>query len=71
MQVALLVVSVLLANAVAWFHRSRGHDTGTILWKMTLIGFAVARLIFVFRHNDIYFKDFMSIIDFRDGDLIA
>ena len=55
-QLALAEVSVLLANAVAaWFHRSRGHDTGTILWKMTLIGFAVARLIFVFRHNDIYF----------------
>lgn len=68
MQVALLVASVLLANAVAaWFHRSRDLDTSPILWKMTLIGFAVARLIFVLRHNDVYFKDFVSIIDFRDG----
>ena len=68
MQVALLVASVLIANAVAaWFHRSCGLDTGPILWKMTLIGFAVARLIFVLRHNDVYFKDFLSIIDFRDG----
>ena len=68
MQVALLVVSVLLANAVgAWFHRSRGLDTGPILWKMTLIGFTVARLIFVFRHNGVYFENPMSIIDFRDG----
>jgi len=68
MQVAILVASVLLANvAAAWFHRSRGIDPGPILWKMTLIGFAVARLIFVLRHNDVYFKDPMSIIDFRDG----
>ena len=68
MQVALLVASVLLANAVtAWFHRSRSLDAGPILWKMTLIGFAAARLIFVLRHNDVYFKDFMSMIDFRDG----
>ena len=68
MQVALLVASVLVANAVAaWFHRSRGLDTGPILWKMLLIGFAVARLIFVLRHNVVYFDDPMSIIDLRDG----
>lgn len=68
MQVALLVASVLLTNAVAaWFHRSRGLDPGPILWKMTLIGFAVARLIFVLRHNEVYFQNPLAIIDFRDG----
>lgn len=67
-QVALLVASVLFANAVAaWFHRSRGLETGPILWTMTVIGFAVARLIFVLRHNGVYFDDPMSIIDLRDG----
>lgn len=68
MQVALLVVSVLLAHAVgAWFHRSHGLDSGPILWKMTWIGFTVSRLIFVFRHNGVYFENPMSIIDLRDG----
>lgn len=68
MQVALLVASVLLANGMsAWFRSSRGLDPGPILWKMTLIGFGVARIIFVLRHNDFYFRDPISIIDFRDG----
>ncbi len=67
-QIALLASGVLLANAVAaWFHRFRGQDVGPILWKMTLIGIAVARLTFVLRHNGIYFEAPMSIIDFRDG----
>ena len=68
MQVALLLASVLLANGMAaWFHRSRGLDPGPILWKMTLIGFGVGRLIFVLRHHDLYFNDPTAIIDFRDG----
>jgi len=67
-QVALLVTSVLLANAVAaWFRKSRGLDASPILWKMILIGFGVARLIFVLRHYDLYFSNPISIIDIRDG----
>jgi len=68
MQVALLIASLLLANGMAaWFQRSRGLDVGPILWKMTLIGFGVARLIFVLRHHDLYFNDPISILDVRDG----
>ena len=67
-QVALLVTSILLAHAVAaWFRTSRGLDPGPILWKMILIGFGVARLIFVLRHHDLYFNPSISIIDLRDG----
>jgi len=68
MQVALLVASVLLAHAVAaWCRTSRGLDPGPILWKMMLIGFGVARLVFVWRHHDLYFSNPVSIIDLRDG----
>lgn len=68
MQVALLAASVLLAHAVvAWFRRARGLDAGPILWKMLLIGFGVARLVFVLRHHDLYFSEPLSMIDLRDG----
>jgi thiol-disulfide isomerase/thioredoxin len=68
MRVVLLITSVLLANAVAaWFRTSRGLDLGPILWKMILAGFVIARLIFVFRHHDLYLGAPISIIDVRDG----
>jgi len=67
-QVALVVASIVLANAVAaWFRRYRGIDPGPLLWKMVLAGFVVARLVFVWRHHAIYFSDPLSILDVRDG----
>lgn len=55
MQVALLLASILLANEIAaWFHRAQSHDPGPFLWKMTLIGFGLARLIFVLRLHHVY-----------------
>ena len=70
MQVALLVASILLANAVAaWFHASRRVDPGPILWKMILGGFGAARLIFVLRHADIYASTPLAVLDLRDGGL--
>lgn len=67
-QVALLVTSVLLANAVAaWYRMARGLDPGPILWKMILVGFIIARLIFVLRHHDLYLSAPISILDVRDG----
>ncbi|MDQ2821099.1 MAG: TlpA family protein disulfide reductase [Pseudomonadota bacterium] len=67
-QVALVVASIVLANAVAaWFRRYRGIDPGPILWKMILAGFVVARLVFVWRHHAIYFSAPLSIVDMRDG----
>ena len=70
MQVALLVASILLANAVAaWFHASRRVDPGRILWKMILGGFGAARLIFVLRHADIYASTPLAVLDLRDGGL--
>ena len=63
-----LVTSLLLAHAVAaWLRTSRGLDPGPILWKMILSGFGVARLVFVWRHHDLYFSNPISIIDLRDG----
>ena len=59
MQVALLLASRLLANEIAaWFHRAQSLVPGPILWKMTLIGFGLARLIFVLRHHDVYIHRF-------------
>lgn len=68
MQVALVVASILLANAVAaWFRASRRVDPGPILWKMIFVGFGAARLIFVLRHADIYASTPMAVLDLRDG----
>jgi thiol-disulfide isomerase/thioredoxin len=74
MQVALPVVSILLANAVAaWFRASRRVDPGPILRKMLFGGFGVARLIFVLRHADIYASAPLEVLDLRDGgfDIVA
>ena len=68
MQVALLVASILLANAVAaWFRASRRVDPSPILWKMIVGGFGAARLIFVLRHADIYASAPLAALDLRDG----
>lgn len=68
MQVALVLTSILLANAVAaWFRASRRVDPGPILWKMVFGGFAAARLIFVLRHADLYASTPFAVLDLRDG----
>lgn len=76
MQVALLLASILLAQAVAaWFRRARGVDAGPLLWKMLLAGLVAGRVVFVLRHWDLYWGQFAatpwSMIDVRDGGIDA
>ncbi|MTV56507.1 TlpA family protein disulfide reductase, partial [Massilia buxea] len=68
MQVALTLAALLAANGVAaWLHRRQGVDAGPVLWKMTVTGFVVARLLFVLRHHDLYAAAPWTALDFRDG----
>jgi thiol-disulfide isomerase/thioredoxin len=66
---ALLALAGLgAANAAwAWFRRFRGVDPGAALWKMTVAGFVVARLVFVLRNVDLYVDAPLSALKFRDG----
>lgn len=68
MQAALALAALLAANGVAaWLHRRRGVDAAPVLWKMTVTGFVVARLLFVLRHHDLYGAAPWTALDFRDG----
>ncbi len=70
MGAALALLALLAANGVAaWLHRRQGVDAGQVLWKMTITGFIVARLLFVLRHHDLYAAAPWMALDFRDGGL--
>ena len=64
----LSLLAILLATGIAdWFHRRRGVDAGPLLWKMIVAGFLAARLVFVFKHRDIYAAAPWTAFDIRDG----
>lgn len=66
--VLLALLAILLATGVAgWFQRRRGVDAGPLLWKMIVAGFVCARLVFVFKHRDIYAAAPWTAFDIRDG----
>lgn len=54
-------------GAGAWFRRFRSLDIGPVLWKMTVTGFLVARLVFVLRNHDLYLDSPLSALNIRDG----
>lgn len=65
---ALVVLALLAATTTAdWLRRRRGHDAGTVLWRMIVAGFVAARAVFVLKHHDIYVKAPWSALDIRDG----
>lgn len=64
----LTVLAILAATTTAdWLYRRRGADAGTVLWRMIVAGFVVARAVFVLKHHDIYARAPWTAFDIRDG----
>lgn len=63
---------VLVAGAVAMFvagqlGRERAGEAESLVWQAAVVGFVVARLVFVLQFRDAYVESPLGVLDVRDG----
>ena len=65
----LLVLAVIVIAPVAgqWVARRLGTDLESLPFRVMVVGFVVARVVYVARYYDAYLQSPLAILDIRDG----